>query len=146
VILVDVNFLLYAHDRSSPVYEAARRWFLNAMEGPEPVALPWTSILGFIRLSTSPRIFQSPFSIEEAVHTVESWLSQPAATLLHTGEEHWPHLRDLLLKTGTKGPLVTDAHLAALALEHQATLLTRDGDFSRFPEVRTINPLASEPL
>ena len=144
MILVDVNFLLYAHDRSSPVYEAARRWFLNASKGPEPVGLPWSSILGFIRLLTSPKIFQAPFSIEEAVETVDSWFSQPATVLLHTGEEHWPYLRDLLLKTGTKGPLVTDAHLAALAIEHEATLLTRDGDFSRFPGVRTINPLVPE--
>jgi hypothetical protein len=145
VILVDVNLLLYAHDRSSPIYTIARRWFLNALDGPEPVALPWSSVLGFIRLSTSPKAFQDPFSIEEAVETVDSWFSQPASILLHTGEEHWPHLRDLLLKTGTKGPLVTDAHLAALAIEHQATLATRDGDFSRFPGLRTVNPLASEP-
>jgi len=145
VILIDANFLLYAHDSSSPVYETAHRWFLEVLDGPEPVGLPWSAVLAFIRISTSPKIFKVPFSTERAVEAVDFWFSRPAATFLHTGEEHWPYLRDLLLKTGTKAPLVTDAHLAALAIEHHATLVTRDGDFSLFPGLRTLNPLATEP-
>jgi uncharacterized protein len=145
VILVDANLLLYAYNRSSPVQEPASRWLMDALNGAEPVGFSWSAVLAFLRIATNPKILQTPYSIQEAVEIVDDWFSQPAAILLHTGEEHWPHLRDLLLKTGTKGPLVTDAHLAALAIEHQATLVTRDGDFSRFPGLRTVNPLASEP-
>jgi toxin-antitoxin system PIN domain toxin len=142
VILVDANLLLYAHDRSSPVHERAHRWFTGILDGPEPVGFSWIAVLAFLRISTSPKIFQDPFSIEDAIKAVDYWLSQPAATLLTTGEDHWPILRDLLLSTGIKGRGVTDAHLAALAIEHDATVLTRDGDFAQFPNLRAINPLA----
>jgi toxin-antitoxin system PIN domain toxin len=98
--------------------------------------------MAFLRISTNPRIFREPFSIAEAIVIVEDWFSQPTASLLHAGEHHWAILRGLLLGTDSKGQLVMDVHLAALALEHNATLLTRDGDFSLFPGLRVINPLA----
>jgi toxin-antitoxin system PIN domain toxin len=142
VILVDANLLLYAHDRSSPVHEPTRRWFLGILDGSELVGFSWIAVLAFLRISTSPKIFQDPFSIEDAIKAVDYWFSQPVATLVDTGEHHWPILRDLLLRTGVKGGLVTDAHLAALAIEHDATLLTRDGDFTQFPRLRVVNPLA----
>ena len=141
MILVDVNLLLYAHDRSSPVHEATRLWLIRVLDGPEPVGFSWLGVVAFLRISTSPKIFQDPFSIEGAVKVVDYWFSQPAATLLGAGEFHWTIFRDLLLKTGIKGNLVTDAHLAAIALEHDATLLTRDRDFDQFPKLRVVNPL-----
>ena len=146
MILVDANLLLYAYDRSSPVQEPASRWLTEALNGPEPVGFSWSAVLAFLRIATNPKIQQTPYSLQEAVEIVDDWFSQPAATLLEAGEGHWPILRDLLLGDGVKGRLVTDAHLAALAIEHEATLLTRDGDFSRFPGLRTVNPLASDPL
>lgn len=142
MILVDANLLLYAHDRSSPVHEPARRWLTDALSGLEPIGLSWPTVLAFLRIATNPKIFQDPFSIQEAVSIVDEWLSQPNIHLLHAGEEHWMVLRDLLLETGVKAKLIMDAHLAALAIEHGAVLLTRDGDFDLFREVKTRDPLA----
>jgi len=145
VILVDANLLLYAHDRSSPVHEPAHRWLTEALSGLEPIGLSWPTLLAFLRITTNPKIFRSPFSIQEAVSIVDDWLSQPNIHLLHAGEDHWTVLRDLLLETGVTAKLIMDAHLAALAIEHGAVLLTRDGDFDLFEELRTRNPLAAEP-
>ena len=145
MILVDANLLLYAYDRSSSVHEPARRWLTETFSGSEPVGFSWPTVLAFLRITTNPKIFRSPFSIEEAVSIVNDWLSQPIATLLHAGEGHWPILRDLLLETGAKGKLVMDAHLAALAIENGTVLFTRDADFKLFRGVRTVNPLAPGP-
>lgn len=145
MILVDANLLLYAHDRSSPVHEPARRWLTEALAGLEPIGLSWPTLLAFLRIATNPKIFRDPFSIQEAASIVDEWLSQPNIHLLHAGEDHWTALRALLLETGAKAKLVMDAHLAALAIEHDAVLLTRDGDFDLFRDLKTRNPLAAEP-
>jgi toxin-antitoxin system PIN domain toxin len=144
VIFVDANFLIYAYDRSSPAHEPARRWLNEALSGKEPIGFAWPTVLAFLRITTNPKIFRDPFSIEEAVAIVDEWLSLPTIRLLHTGEQHWTILRALLLETHGKANLVMDAHLAALAIEHDVVLLTRDSDFERFEQLRTINPLASE--
>ena len=144
MIFVDANFLIYAYDRSSPAHEPARRWLNEALSGDKPVGLAWPTVLAFLRITTNPKIFQAPFSIEEAVAIVDEWLSLPTIRLLRAGERHWEILRDLLLETQGKANLVMDAHLAALAIEHDAVLLTRDSDFERFDQLRSLNPLASE--
>jgi uncharacterized protein len=143
VILVDANLLLYAYDRSSPVHEPARRWLTEAFAGEEQIGLSWHTLLAFLRISTNPKIFRNPFSIEEAVGIVEDWLAQPLTILVHAGEQHWTILRKLLLETGAGGKLVMDADLAALAIEHDMTLLTRDTDFDLFPGLRVAKPLPS---
>jgi predicted nucleic acid-binding protein len=74
---------------------------------------------------------------------VESWLAQPQVFLLHPGHRHAAILFDLLRRLGTAGDLTTDAHLAALAIEHQAEVCTTDADFARFPGLRWRNPLAA---
>ena len=98
-------------------------------------------LLAFIRLTTSPRVFQSPLSTSEALDLVDSWLAQPCATVVHPTSRHASVLRELLEPLGTAGNLTTDAHLAALALEHGAELCSTDGDFSRFAGLRWANPL-----
>jgi len=143
LILLDANILLYAYDRSSPVHEPARRCLINAFASPERVGFSWSTVLAFLRIATNPKIFREPFSIDEAVAIVEDWLAQPNAALLHPGEQHWSILRDLLLETNANAKLVMDAHLAALAIEHDATFLTRDTDFEAFPGLRLLNPFAS---
>ncbi len=144
MILVDANLLLYAHDRSSPVHEPARRWLTEALVGLEPIGLSWPTLLAFLRIATNAKIFQDPFSIQEAVSIVDDWLSQPNIHVLSAREDHWAVLRDLLLEAGATAKLVMDAHLAALAIEHDAVLLTRDGDFDLFREVKIRNPFASQ--
>jgi toxin-antitoxin system PIN domain toxin len=94
VILVDANLLLYAYDRSSPVHEPARLWLTEAFAGQERIGFSWFTLLAFLRISTSSKIFRDPFTIEEAVSIVDDWLTQPLTSLLHAGGRHWMILRD----------------------------------------------------
>ncbi|HEU0103317.1 MAG TPA: type II toxin-antitoxin system VapC family toxin [Mycobacteriales bacterium] len=139
--LVDLNLLIYAVDTSSPRHEQARPWLEAVLSGRETVALPWVVLLGFLRLSTRSAVFASPLTADEALDVVEGWLDQPVVTIVHAGSRHLAVLRELLLAFGTAGNVVTDAHLAALAIEHGAELCSADADFSRFPGVRWVDPL-----
>ncbi|MDX1492853.1 MAG: type II toxin-antitoxin system VapC family toxin [Longimicrobiales bacterium] len=142
MIVPDVNLLIHAYNVGSPVHDEARAWLEGLLSAPAPVGLPWVTTLGFIRITTHPRIMEHPYPAEKACAHVESWLAQPQVTLLHPGERHASILLDLLRRLGTAGNLTTDAHLAALAVEHQAELHSTDVDFGRFPGLRWINPLA----
>jgi hypothetical protein len=141
VKLADANLLLYAVDESSPHHEAARAWVEDALSGSETVAFAWAVLLAFVRLRTNPRVFASPLDLDEALGLVDSWLAQPCATVVHPTDRHSALLRELLGPLGTAGNLTTDAHLAALAIEHGAELYSADADFSRFPRLRWVNPL-----
>jgi toxin-antitoxin system PIN domain toxin len=144
LILVDANLLLYAYDPSSERHEAARRWLESVLSGFEPVGFAWATILAFLRIGTSHRAFTSPLTPEEAVAIVSGWLERPMVGVPSPGEHHWKILSDLLTTAQAHGPLVMDAHLAALAIEHGATLCTTDRDFTRFPGLRVVNPLHSD--
>jgi toxin-antitoxin system PIN domain toxin len=141
VILVDANLLLYAYDPSCSQHKAARVWFEGVLSGTEHVALAWPTILAFLRISTSPRLLEHPLSIQEAVSAVSEWLERPMVTVLNPGDRHWEILRELMMTGQARGPLVSDASLAALALEHGAAIATADRDFARFPGLRVVNPL-----
>lgn len=143
MILVDANLLLYAYDASSPEHEVARRWWEGRLSEPQPVRLAWVTVLAFLRISTHPRVFESPLDLEEASAHVAAWLHQPMLGLLEPGARHWEILERLLREARASGNLVTDAHLAALAVEHGATLYTTDRDFARFEGLRWSNPLTS---
>jgi toxin-antitoxin system PIN domain toxin len=132
VKIIDANVLLYAVNRQSTEHQAAHRWLTSALSGTEVVGLPWVSLLAFIRLSTSRRIFASPLSPADAMTLVESWLAQPAAVTVEPTTRHSSVLRGLLEQAGTAGNLTTDAHIAALAIEHGAIFVTFDRDFERF--------------
>ncbi len=140
--LPDVNLLLYALDASAPRHRAARRWLEERLSGTETLAFAWIVLLAFVRLATSPRVFRAPLEPAEAFAIVEGWLAQPCATIVHPTDRHLALLRELLGPLGTAGNLTTDAHLAALAIEHGAELCSSDADFSRFPGLRWTDPLA----
>jgi len=142
VKVLDLNLLLYATNRDSPRHADAKRWLETIVSGEETVAIPWVVVLGFLRIATSPLIFSLPISLEEALDVVDGWMAQEAVIVLSPGDEHWLILKGLLEDAGTAGNLTTDAHLAALALEHGAELSSTDGDFARFPRLRWLNPLA----
>jgi toxin-antitoxin system PIN domain toxin len=142
VKLPDVNLLLYAYDSRSPRHVAARRWLEEVLSGAETVGLAWNVLLGFIRLSTRSAVVEDPYEVSEAIGVVESWIAQPCATVVDPTERHAVVLRELLAPLGTAGNLTSDAHLAALAIEHGATLCSCDVDFSRFQGLRWIDPLA----
>lgn len=141
--LIDANLLLYAYDASSRHHARSREWLEEVLSGPDPVGLAWIAILAFLRISTNPRALAHPLSLAEAVSIVSSWLEQPCVQPLDPGERHWEILSGLLEPAQARGPLVMDAHLAALALEHGAILATSDRDFSRFEGLRTLDPLVS---
>ncbi len=143
MILLDANLLIYAYDSTSPFHARSRRWFESVLAFPEPVGLPWPTILAFVRIMTDRRIFKQPLALEEAVEIVDEWLEWPSVTVPSPGLRHWSLLRKILTEGQAKGPLVPDAHLAALAIEHGAELCSTDRDFSRFEGLRWTNPLAS---
>ena len=140
--LPDVNLLLYALDETSPHHGRARPWLEGLLSGTEPVGFAWTVLLAFLRLSTRALVFAEPLGPDEAFDVVEGWLAQPNAMVLEPTERHLAVLRGLVEPLGTAGNITTDAHLAALAIEHGAELCSADTDFQRFPGLRWINPLA----
>lgn len=137
--LVDANVLIYAVNTGSTQYQSCNRWLTSALKGRETVAFPWVSVLAFLRLTTNPRIFPQPLTVADATAIIESWLGQPAALTVEPTPRHLALLSGLLAKAGTAGNLTTDAHLAALALEYNAEIVTLDRDFERFG-VRIIVP------
>ncbi len=139
--LPDVNLLIYAVDESSRHHARARSWLEQVLSGTEEVGFAWLALLGFIRLSTNPAAFGNALSLARAFEFVESWLGSPVATVVHPSERHAAFLRELLEPLGTAGNLTSDAHLAALAIEHGAELCSRDADFSRFEGLRWSDPL-----
>lgn len=139
--LLDANLLLYAVDETSPRHELARAWLERILSASETVALAWSVILAFLRVSTRAAIFERPLPANEAFDLIDGWLAQPCVTVIHPTDRHAAVLRELLEPLGTAGNLVGDAHLAALAIEHGAELCSSDADFSRFSGLRWVDPL-----
>ncbi len=141
MILVDANLLLYAEDRLSPRHAQACAWWDAQLSGASPVCLSWIVLDAFIRIGTNPRVFSHPLSLDQALSRVESWMAQPCVRIVQPTERHWTVFRKMALAGQATANLVTDAHLAALAMEHGCELVSTDSDFSRFPGLRWRNPL-----
>jgi uncharacterized protein len=141
VILIDANLLLYAYHPRAEQHERSRAWLEAVLSGPDVVRFAWLTLWAFLRIATNARVFDRPLSTSEAADAISSWLAQPVAGILEPGERHWDILRDLVSDGQAAGPLVMDAVLAAIAIEHGATVCTTDRDFSRFPRLRWTNPL-----
>ncbi|MEI6830896.1 MAG: type II toxin-antitoxin system VapC family toxin [Synechococcaceae cyanobacterium ELA445] len=142
MILIDTNLWLYATLRELPQHERARQWLESTINGDEPIALPWSVLLGVVRISTQARLMRQPLTPAEALDLVEGWLQQPLVQLVVPGPDHWSLLRQLLHAVGSAGNLTPDAHLAALAISSDSLLCSADNDFRRFPGLRFLNPLA----
>jgi len=140
-MLVDANILIYAHDSSSPQHEPARRWFEEQLNGTRRVGIPWPSILAFLRLTTNPRVTASPSTPDQAWRHVESWFGSSAAWIPSPTERHAEVLSGLVVGLGLTANLISDAHLAALAMEHGLEVCSADSDFARFPGLRLHNPM-----
>lgn len=141
--LVDANLLLYAYDPNAAQHHASRIWLEDTLSGSSLVRFAWITLWAFLRIATNPRVFERPLSMAEAERHVSAWLAQPAAGILEPGERHWEILRQLAQDGQAAGPLVMDAALAAIAIEHGATLCTTDRDFARFPGLTWTNPIVT---
>lgn len=144
MIIVDANVLIFAVDKDSPSHGRAHSWVEQAFSADEIVGLPWNVLLAFIRIATRAGILRQPLGIEAALGCVQAWLEQPVARIVTPTPAHFGVLAALLRDVGTAGNLTTDAHLAALAVEHGARICSADRDFLRFPGVELINPLATD--
>ncbi len=142
MILIDVNILLYATNNTVSQHAAAREWLDRQLSDLHRVGLPWATLLGFLRLATSARVASHPLTMDTAWKNVSHWLACEPAWIPLPTERHAEVLGDLLAEPGVYGNLVSDAHLAALAIEHGLTLCSTDGDFARFRHLKWLNPLA----
>lgn len=142
-MIVDANLLLYARNASDPRHADARAFLEDVLNGPRRVGLPWQTLTAFLRIATHPRVFATPLSSAAASDQVAQWLAAPAAWVPVPGERHAEVLLELLRRLRLVGPVVSDAHLAALALEHGTGIWSTDTDFSRFPGLRWEDPLSS---
>jgi toxin-antitoxin system PIN domain toxin len=141
MIVLDANILLYAYDTTSGQHIVARGWIEQVLSSGAAVGIPWQTAAAFLRVVTNPRLPGERLTIEQAVRIVEQWLEQPNVKALSPGENHWPLLRQMVVDGQARGPLITDAQLAALTIECGGILHTTDRDFARFPGLRWINPL-----
>jgi hypothetical protein len=142
LIALDTNLLVHAHRRDAPFHAAASTCVVRLAEGNTPWAIPWPCVHEFLAVVTHPRIFRPPTPLDEALGQIDAWLESPNVVLLSETSEHWTCLRSLLHDSRVAGPVVHDARVAALCLQHGVReLWTADRDFGRFPALRCVNPL-----
>ena len=141
-MLVDANILLYAVDEASPFHDRASSWLTAQLNGDRRVGFPWISLVAFLRISTHERASAHPLSPEHAAGLVTGWLEPEVAWIPREGPGHARILTDLLTRYQLQGNIVSDAHLAALAIEHGLGVCSNDSDFARFGEIRWTNPVA----
>lgn len=144
MIVPDLNLLIYAHNDMAPGHDIARDWWESLLRGSERIGLPWIVVCGFLRLTTQRTFYESPLTPEHAADTVSDWFAVPNVMPLNPGTQHLAILRRLLVEAGIGGNLVSDAYIAALAVEHQAEVHSNDGDFARFSGLRWRNPLLTD--
>jgi toxin-antitoxin system PIN domain toxin len=142
VIVVDANLLIYSYDLDSAHHKKSFSWLEELLSGVEAVGLPWQSVSAFLRVITNRRLPGTRVTLEQALQVVDEWLQQPNVQVLVPADQHWSVLRQMILEGRASGPLVSDAEIAAITIEHGAVLHTTDRDFARFPGLRWKNPLA----
>lgn len=137
--IVDVNILLYAVNPDAPHHDRIVEWWEEQLNGDESIGLAWTVTVGFLRISTHPRIFPSPLTPQEAIGHIDAWLALDIVTLLTENRDQWRTLRGLITDVGVAGNLTVDAHLAALANAR------RDADLLRWRLRPLPNPQVGKP-
>jgi toxin-antitoxin system PIN domain toxin len=143
VILVDANLLLYAYDISSPVHERARVWLEEILGSEDEVGVALVSLLAFLRVGTNPTVFERPMTVDDATGVISRWLTRPNVGIVQPTRRHFELVAELARSGKARGPLLMDAHLAALSIEHGATLFTSDRDFARFRGLRLEDPIGA---
>ncbi|MCL1907729.1 MAG: type II toxin-antitoxin system VapC family toxin [Propionibacteriaceae bacterium] len=138
--LVDTNVLVHIANTESPFHVGSRRWLEESLSKREPIGFAWLALVGFVRVSMNPKIMKSPLSSNQALVFLDAWLNAPSAHILNPGPRHSEYFSEALLSAQGSPNLTNDAHLAALAREHKATVVTFDTDFGKFPGVRWEQP------
>ncbi len=142
MIALDTNLLVYAHRRDSPFYAKAAELIAGLASSSAAWAIPWPCLHEFYGVATSARVFRPPSTIEQALSQIEAWLDAPTVVLLHEGTSHWPALQRMIIDAKIIGPMVHDARIAALCMQHGVReLWSADRDFNRFPKLVVRNPL-----
>ena len=141
MILPDVNLLVYAYNSDAHWHPQARRWWEICLDGTQPVAIAWVVALGFVRLMTSRAVMQRPMAMAVALSQLGRWLERPSVLILQPGPRHLAILSSFCEAGVLQSSLLTDAHIAALAIDNQAVVHSNDSDFSRFAGLRWSNPL-----
>ena len=142
-MLIDANLLVYAVDSEAATHERSKEWLDATLNGPERVGIAWSSLLGFLRLTTHPRVMARPLTMTESWRQVESWLAQDNVWVPTPTSRHGEILGRILAAGQLSASHVPDAHLAALAIEHGLTVYSNDSDFARFADLRWVNPLTT---
>jgi uncharacterized protein len=140
VLLPDLNVLIQAHRADGPLHERCRDWLRGAYSGDEPFGLCAPVLIGLVRVLTHPKVFSPPDTHDEVFSFLRSLLGHPNALLLNPGRDHVRLFEDACAAADARGDLVTDAYLAALAIETGATLVSAERDFARFPGLRWRRP------
>lgn len=144
--LLDANLLLYAVNTDAPDHARAKTWVEGAFTGQRgPILLSWFTLVAFVRIATNPKAFANPFSLGEALRIINEWLALPDVRLVSPGPNHALLFEAACLSANASGNLITDAHLAALAMENNCVIASCDTDFAKFPGLRWLNPLAAQP-
>ena len=141
MIVPDVNLLIFAYHEQSPYHEAASQWWEGLINGDEIVGIPWAVTMGFVRQMANPSILETPMSPSESLERVQSWFQYAHIQPFDPGSDHLTNLRNFFDAVDGGAKLVPDAHIAALAIEHQAVVHSHDSDFGRFPGLQWHNPL-----
>lgn len=142
MILPDLNLLLYAYNPQAPHHERARKWWEDAVNGPELIGLPHEILFGFVRISTNPRLKAAAVPLSSARGVVSSWIEQPNTRILTPDADHFDRVMALMEASNSVGRVLSDAVLAAHAMANRATLHSNDSDFARFEGLDWNNPLA----
>ena len=141
MVTPDANILLYAYNVGDERHSDAKKWLEDSLSSDDIFALNWQAVTAFLRIASHPRSFPRPYSLPQITSIVQEWLDCENVITIAPTPRHWAILQEQIREGQTTGPLMMDAHLAALAIEHDATLATTDRDFSRFSAVKTVNPL-----
>ena len=142
MILLDANVFIYSYNADAPEHTRMHQWLSDLFSDVELIGVPWLALWAFIRVVTNPRLSPTPKPAADVFDVVRTLLAHPQVMLIEPGARHAEILERLVIDYRVSGPLFTDAVLAALAIEHGATLASTDRDFSRFPNLRWINPLS----
>lgn len=147
MIVLDTNILVYAYHPQLPQHNVVKTWLESTLNQRSSIGLVWPAISGFVRISTNRRIFETPMTSEAATGYVADLLDYPLVRELHTTDKHWRIFSDLLIDTNSVGDIVADAHIAAIAFEHKASVASCDKDFRRFSDyVKIIDPMKKRSL